>query len=272
MPAVTAGRPEAQAAMKTPDDADAGLLCTLVAAGTGAPLYLVPSVGSTPLSLMRLARAIAPQRPVRSFAYAGLEDDSAPHRTLEAMAAACVDELLAASPESPYLLGGHCLGGTIALEMALQLEARGRNVARLVVLDSIAPLIEGKHRAFVGLHTPGSAAAAAESSFRRAIEEIVSRTIGAYPVIGPDAFRRLGALLKLHIEAGVAYRARPLRARTCVLRTAGCGDAVLDGWSSVAPGALSLHDVPGDTFSMLRLPHVETVGRTLGRLLADAVR
>ena len=82
----------------------------------------------------------------------------------------------------------------------------------------------------------------------------------------------MGALLKLHIAAGVAYRARPLRARTCVLRTAGCGDAVLDGWSSVAPGALSLHEVPGDTFSMLRLPHVETVGRILGRLLADAVR
>jgi thioesterase domain-containing protein len=272
MPAATAGRPEAGETMKAPDDARATLLCTLAAGGTGAPLYLVPSVGSTPLSLVRLARAIDPRRPVRSFAYAGLEDDAAPHRTLEAMAAACVEELLAASPEGPYLLGGHCLGGTVALEMALQLEARGRNVTRLVVLDSIAPLIEGTHRASVGPDAFGSRAAAAESSFRRAIEEIVSRTIGAYPVIGPDAFRRLGALLKLHIEAGVAYRARPLRARTCVLRTAGCADAVLDGWSSVAPGALSLHDVPGDTFSMLRLPHVETVGRTLGRLLADAVR
>ncbi len=94
--------------------------------GTRAP-YLVPSVGSTP-SLVRLARAIDPRRPVRSFAYAGLEDDAAPHRTLEAMAAACVEELLAASPEGPYLLGGHCPGGTVALEIALQLEARGRNV------------------------------------------------------------------------------------------------------------------------------------------------
>lgn len=272
MPAATVGRPEAGLAMKAPDDVRATLLCTLVAGGTGAPLYLVPSVGSTPLSLMRLARAIDPRRPVRSFAYAGLEDDAAPHRTLEAMAAACVDELLALSPDGPVLLGGHCLGGTIALEMALQLEARGRDVARLVVLDSIAPLIEGSHRASAGPDVAGSRAAAAESSFRRSIEEIVTRTIGAYPVIGPNAFRRLGDLLKLHIEAGVAYRARPLRARTCVLRTAGCGDAVLDGWSRIAPDALSFHDVPGDTFSMLRLPHVETVGRILGRLLVDAVR
>lgn len=272
MPAATVGGPEAGPAMKAPDDGRATLLCALAAGGTGAPLYLVPSVGSTPLSLMRLARAIDPRRPVRSFAYAGLEDDAAPHRTLEAMAAACVDELLALSPDGPVLLGGHCLGGTIALEMALQLEARGRDVARLVVLDSIAPLIEGSHRASAGPDVAGSRAAAAESSFRRSIEEIVTRTIGAYPVIGPNAFRRLGDLLKLHIEAGVAYRARPLRARTCVLRTAGCGDAVLDGWSRIAPDALSFHDVPGDTFSMLRLPHVETVGRILGRLLVDAVR
>ena len=267
-----AGRPETRVAMKATDDSGATLLCTLVAGGTGAPLYLVPSVGSTPLSLMRLARAIDPRRPVRSFAYAGLEDDTAPHRTLEAMAAAHLEELLALSPEGPYLLGGHCLGGAVALEMALQLEARGRDVARLVVFDSIAPLIEGSRQASVGPDDFGSRAAAAESGFRRSIEEVVTRTIGAYPVIGPDAFRRLGALLKLHIDAGVAYRARPLRARTCVLRTEGCGDAVLDGWSRIAPDALSFHDVPGDTFSMLRLPHVETVGRILGRLLVDAAR
>jgi hypothetical protein len=59
--AALAGRPGAGGTMKAPDDARATLLCTLVAGGTGAPLYLVPSVGSTPLSLVRLARAIDPR-------------------------------------------------------------------------------------------------------------------------------------------------------------------------------------------------------------------
>ena len=54
------------------------LLATLVRDGDGASLVLVPSVGTTPLGLVRLARAIVPRRVVHSFAYAGVEDDAFP--------------------------------------------------------------------------------------------------------------------------------------------------------------------------------------------------
>src|SRR5262245_33221554 len=113
--------------------------CALSAGGAGGPVYLVPSLGLTPLSLLRLARAITPRRPTHAFAYAGMDDDLPPHRTLEAMATAYVADLLARSAPGPYLLGGHCVGGSVALEMALQLEARGEPVGRLVLLDSMAP-------------------------------------------------------------------------------------------------------------------------------------
>ena len=39
----------------------------------------------------------------------------------------------------PYMLGGHSLGGWVAFEMALQLEARGHKVGAVVVLDTPAP-------------------------------------------------------------------------------------------------------------------------------------
>ena len=260
------------AAMTAASGSGAALLCTLVAGGEGAPLHLVPSVGTTPMSLLRLARAISPRRPVRSFAYAGLEDEGPPHDSLEAMAAAYVAELLAMSPRGPYLLGGHCLGGAVALEMALQLEAAGHEVARVAVLDSVAPLLASDGSWSERQAAGGAEVAAVEKHLRSALEEIIARTVGHYPALAPDVFRRLSALLRSHIDAGVAYRARPLRAPLRVLRTEGCRDAVLDGWTRIATGGLSLHDVPGDTFSMLRPPHVEAVGETLGRVLEGGER
>jgi thioesterase domain-containing protein len=248
------------------------LLCTLSPGGEGTPLYLVPSVGSTPLSLVRLARSITPRRPVHSSSYAGMEDDQPPHRTLQEMAGAYLAEIRAQSPRGPYLLGGHCLGGTVALEIALQLEARGDAVARLVVLDTMAPLQAGAGSAVTGPDATGPAHPAPESRSRRVLEAVVARTASHLPSLPPEAARRLVALLKLHVDAGAAYRARPLRARVEVLHTAGCDDAMLDGWTAIAGGGVCRHEIPGDTFTMLRPPDVAAVGRSLGDALQESGR
>jgi thioesterase domain-containing protein len=79
-------------------------------------------------------------------------------------------------------------------------------------------------------------------------------------------------VLRLHIDAGVAYRARPLRAGVDVLRTEGCPAAALEGWTTIAAGGVVQRQIPGDTFSMLQQPHVESVGRSLGSALQDADR
>ena len=35
------------------------------------------------------------------------------------------------------------------------------------------------------------------------------------------------------------------------------------GWSQLAPGGLEIHDVPGDTFSMLEEPHIQMLAEKL---------
>ena len=35
------------------------------------------------------------------------------------------------------------------------------------------------------------------------------------------------------------------------------------GWSELAPGGLEIHDIPGDTFSMLQEPYVQGLAKTL---------
>lgn len=242
------------------------LICTLSTDGVDPPLFVVPSVGSTPLALVRLARSIAPRRVVHAFSYAGMDDDLPPHRTVEAMATAYVAELLACSPRGPYLLGGHCFGGAVALEMALELEARGETVARLVALDSMPPPLA------VDAAGADPVRSALERHGRRVFETVVARARSNHALLPAGIAQRLGGLLKLHIDAAVAYRTRRLRAPVHVLCTGGGADVLMAGWAAISGGGVAAEEVPGDTFSMLAAPHVEVVGRSLGAALGSAER
>jgi amino acid adenylation domain-containing protein len=58
---------------------------------------------------------------------------------IENIASVIVDELLTAQPEGPYLLGGNCYEGLIALEIAQQLQAQGKEVVLLSITDPPEP-------------------------------------------------------------------------------------------------------------------------------------
>jgi thioesterase domain-containing protein len=53
------------------------------------------------------------------------------------MATLYVSEIKKVQPRGPYYLGGYCMGGTVALEMAQQLVRRGEKVALLALLDTL---------------------------------------------------------------------------------------------------------------------------------------
>lgn len=61
--------------------------------------------------------------------------------TIEKIAASCIEDLRSDFPHGPYVLGGWCLSGVIAWEMARQLNAQGETVAELFLFDlpDIAP-------------------------------------------------------------------------------------------------------------------------------------
>jgi amino acid adenylation domain-containing protein len=86
----------------------------------------------------RLAPLAAPDSPFLLLPTIGVDSELLPW-TIESMAAVHVAELRKARPHGPYRLGGFCIGGMIAYEMACQLERAGEKVERLVVVDS-API------------------------------------------------------------------------------------------------------------------------------------
>jgi acyl carrier protein len=55
--------------------------------------------------------------------------------TLEEMAAYHIEAMQEHSPHGPYVIGGYCIGATVAREMARQLADKGEKVTRLLLID-----------------------------------------------------------------------------------------------------------------------------------------
>ncbi len=71
---------------------------------------------------------------------AGIEGRFAPYNTtIEALAKDYISNIKAIQPKGPYLLGGWSMGGTIAYEIAKQLENDDEEVEALVLIDAYPP-------------------------------------------------------------------------------------------------------------------------------------
>jgi thioesterase domain-containing protein len=83
-----------------------------------------------------LGEHFSPDFPLYGLQSQGLDGESAPLHTIEEMAAYYLREVRAVQPKGPYYLGGYCLGGTIAYEMAQVLLQQGEEVALVAMLDT----------------------------------------------------------------------------------------------------------------------------------------
>jgi acyl-CoA synthetase (AMP-forming)/AMP-acid ligase II/acyl carrier protein len=85
-------------------------------------------------SALTLAKLLGAKQPLFVVAPHGTGDEPIP-RSIEAMAADRLPLIMKAQPEGPYRLGGKCLGGIVAFEVARMLVAAGKEVEMIVLLD-----------------------------------------------------------------------------------------------------------------------------------------
>ncbi|MBI2929405.1 MAG: amino acid adenylation domain-containing protein [Verrucomicrobia bacterium] len=104
--------------------------------GTKPPLFLVHGAGGNVLLYRWLAQHLAPDYPLYGLQSRGLDGKSTPLVTIEQMAVEYLREMRAVQPKGPYYLGGYCLGGTVAYEMAQILHREGEEVPLVAMLDT----------------------------------------------------------------------------------------------------------------------------------------
>jgi thioesterase domain-containing protein len=200
-------------------------------------------------------------------------------------------------PRGPYYVGGVCLGGVIAFEMAQQLQDAAETVAAVVLIDSYVP---GTPR-----HLPAR-------TLRYGFFEQADWYLGDLMMLSyPDKFRYIGQRIR-NISARFMGLARSLGAKVIPswnvristptrnmervkranseawgqyvprrysgrLMLLWCSEVATRcyrdrrlAWSELADSGLEVHTIPGNHLTMVEAPHVSVMAETLKRYLFNA--
>lgn len=118
------------------DHAPWSSLVPIQPAGTKPRFFCVHGAGGNVILYFALAQRLGTDFPFYGLHSQGLDGKTVPLQTVEEMAAHYVTEVQRLQPHGPYFLGGYCLGGTIAFEMAQQLTAQGERVSLVALFDT----------------------------------------------------------------------------------------------------------------------------------------
>ncbi|MGN9786180.1 amino acid adenylation domain-containing protein [Nonomuraea sp. ZG12] len=126
--------------LRRPQDNDGApqRIVPLRPAGERTPIFLFHALGGQVFRYLPLTRHLGADQPVYAVQAAGLAPGERPHATLAEMVDDYTAHLLRVRPHGPYVLGGYCIGGNIALETARRLRAMGEQVPLVVLFYSDA--------------------------------------------------------------------------------------------------------------------------------------
>ncbi len=248
---------------------------------TGRPLFLVHGGGGSVLGYTELVRHLSTEKPIYGLSASGIDGGELPAASIEVLARDYLAQLRAVQPQGPYLLGGWSFGGLVAYEMARLLQAAGEQVELLALLDSHAPDAQPRPEpdALMQLAGFGRVLGLPWQSLPLDVEHLRRLDVrGALAYVLEQARRSPSGGLALDLDAAErlfrVYQRLSHAQRTYVPAGAYTGPAVLLraatppsgapraqdlGWSAWIPGALTVHEVPGDHFTLLTAPHVTSV-------------
>jgi len=104
--------------------------------GSKPPFFCVHGGGGNVLIYRELARYLGADYPFYGLQARGLDGNAEYLTTTEAMAECYLNEIRELQPEGPYYLGGFCMGGQVAVEIAQRLIREGQQVNLLFVIDA----------------------------------------------------------------------------------------------------------------------------------------
>lgn len=241
-----------------------------------------------------LARSLPKDQPFYGLQARGVLHGAEFDSTIEDMARRYLDEVTAIQPTGPYYLGGFCMGGLVAYEMAQQLAAQGRTTAIVVMIETYNPvevekaggradaftLFREKVRFQVGnlRGLPAKERARYASVRLQAMAHgILHRWRGRLARwIQPDAAVAVNndesnpLLEEINDRAGMVYQPKPYAGRVLVVRPKNGYSFYHEptlGWTTYVSGPLDVITIPVNPGGMLVEPFVSLVAQGIGEAL-----
>jgi len=256
--------------------------------GDRPPLFFVHGHGGNVIGFSDLGRRLSPEQPLYGLQAPHMDVDGGSLR-IEDMARTYVEEIRTVQPMGPYVVGGWCLGGDVAFEMAQQLRRDGSEVALVLMVDNTRKddsdaLRSGPARILLGVATRlamewsnlaevprghrGEYAVERTARLERrllpALERLISDDDGTLPFgLSHSRPYRQEQIAAMHEKAYEDYRPQPYPGAVAIFRAQRRPygrrlDPSL-GWSSLVQGPLMLFELPGHRIGLLTEPRVRHI-------------
>ena len=286
---------EQQAALLRTQTAQLAQVMPIQPMGSRAPFFCV-CLAAGPL-LRDLALKLGNEQPFVGLGFdpSALGQLATPY-TLEDIAAHLVRAVREHQPEGPYLLGGFCLNGLIAFEMARQLTAEGERVALLALFEALNPahsnsfsqrsqlatlmgrfsfgLLKKHLRSLLGLD-PAEAKDYLRSRFTDIKRDVRNLFWCTYVNVRRRLLgERLPHLQQILYVSAKSYHPVPYPGPTafyrCTDRRANASSELERGWSNLLVGDFELHVLEGDHLGILMGESLHVLASKLTTSLAEA--
>lgn len=258
--------------------------------GERAPLFLIHAISGLVFPFTALLPYLAATQPVYALQARGIYDELAPFSSLDALAAATIQEMKTIQPHGPYAIAGWSFGGLVAFEIARQLASAGETIAFLGIIDAYPGLSaqamtqalatpQAQLHAFVDLllnAIGGDQPSLPEELFCKAlaqaepVEWLLVQINQQRPwlALDPAIMKRIWRTLKHNGQLLQAYQPRPFPGMITLFSAE--ASAPVDGlrrWQALTPHPVQRIWVNGEHNTMLNPPQVEKLGRELEKRL-----
>lgn len=223
--------------------------------GSRAPFFFVAGYANPDETLLLMSQLIPHfglEQPLFGFRPRWVEG-SDDYGSVEEMAREFLTELRAVQPKGPYQLGGHCVGGIAALEIAQLLLREGEEVNMMVFLDTERP--SALRTFFTELYFVWQRA--------RHIRDVISEILHANRAARREIIRKL--LHRKFKEKDKFYQSKVVYRRLLYRHTTkhypgritlivNEAQARFDrdlGWTGIPRDGLDIHTVPGAHYTVL---------------------
>jgi thioesterase domain-containing protein len=189
--------------------------------------------------------------------------------TLESIAACHVHKILSTQAHGSYTVGGFCLGGVLAFEVAQQLRAAGHEVSLLILLDPPSPsYMDSPRRVRPKLSQPRyllkrAARLGLKTSFVKIRKRVLERFTPLLEAVSP---RTEVKIAQETIETAASmYQPRQYDGKVLLLLASERPPHLdfLPGWRAVVPSSLHIQYLDGHHEELTRGPS--------GQRVADAI-
>ena len=271
--------------------------------GSKPPFFCLHGHRGNVIGFQELARKMGSNQPFYGIQAEGLDGKPIKESSITEMAEKYTEEILKVQPKGPYYLGGWCMGGTLAYEMAQILQAKGEKVALVAMIETNVCKIYPKRlpevtfvkHAFhkiidrikyeISIHQTLSTKEKLKYVWRKTqarfikmqikSEKILELVLSKFNISFPHSWSySQNNLVDMHEKAILNYKHKPYFGRVAIFRANNQPLGVYPdptlGWSELIKGKLILEEFPGHHLNTFIEPSVKDLAKKLNEAISKA--